>query len=303
VGGIKFTVRDGETGYLVPPDDPKALAERLAHLYKHPKLLALFRRQAIRRVNDLFTWQKVTSAVAALYEEVLAARQPRGRDEAESMAMVDRRFDAVFETLYESRRALRSPIVEAAKLMACSFGQEGKLLVCANGRGALEAQQVTSELVGRFKSPDRPGLPAIALTADQVFLARWSNENGHDHVFARQVEAFGHEGDVLLAIETAGSSVGLVRALEVARRRGLRSIVLAGGSAGDVRNLSDVAIVVPSNEPEQVQAVQRVVIHSLCEIVQERLAAGRVAATAPASAAHTLWEVPARCAGDRGDAA
>jgi len=71
VGGIKFSVRDGETGYLVPPNDPAALAERIAHLYRHPKLLALLGRQAIRRVNDLFTWDRVATGIADVYEEVV----------------------------------------------------------------------------------------------------------------------------------------------------------------------------------------------------------------------------------------
>src|SRR5205085_47125 len=76
VGGIKFSVRDGETGYLVPPEDPELLAERVAHLYQTPKLLTVFRRMAIRRANDLFTWQKVGSMVASLYEDVIRASQP-----------------------------------------------------------------------------------------------------------------------------------------------------------------------------------------------------------------------------------
>lgn len=74
VGGIKFSVRDGETGYLVPPDDPDAIAERAAHLYAHPPLLQLFRRQAVRRANDLFTWDRVTRAIADLYEDVVHDR-------------------------------------------------------------------------------------------------------------------------------------------------------------------------------------------------------------------------------------
>jgi D-inositol-3-phosphate glycosyltransferase len=82
VGGIKFSVRDGETGYLVPPDDPAALAERLAHLLRQPKLLDLFRRQAIRRANDLFTWQRTTGAIAALYEDVIRAGHPEWADAA-----------------------------------------------------------------------------------------------------------------------------------------------------------------------------------------------------------------------------
>lgn len=76
VGGIKFTVRDGETGYLVPPRDPVALANRIAHLYGHPQLMQVFRRQGVQRANDLFTWEKVGLALAAVYEDVMAAREP-----------------------------------------------------------------------------------------------------------------------------------------------------------------------------------------------------------------------------------
>src|SRR5204863_1814580 len=107
VGGIKFTVRDGETGYLVPPNDPELLAERLAHLYKHPKLLSVFGRQAIRRANDLFTWQKVTNGIAALYEEVVVANRPEEREGASAGAVIERGFDGLIETLIESRRRLR----------------------------------------------------------------------------------------------------------------------------------------------------------------------------------------------------
>lgn len=73
VGGIKFSVRDGETGYLVPPNDPTAIADRVAHLYRHPELMAVFRKQAIQRANDLFTWDTVVEAIARLYEDLLAA--------------------------------------------------------------------------------------------------------------------------------------------------------------------------------------------------------------------------------------
>lgn len=89
VGGIKFTVRDGETGYLVPPNDPAALAERIAHLYGHPQLMKVFRAQAIRRANDLFTWQAVTRALAQLYEDALARRtEAEGAPEQRAVAAI-----------------------------------------------------------------------------------------------------------------------------------------------------------------------------------------------------------------------
>jgi phosphoheptose isomerase len=273
VGGIKFTVRDGETGYLVPPNDPDALAERLAHLYRHPRLASLIRRQAIRRANDLFTWQKVASGVAALYEEVLVAGQPDRRDAAQRLGVVDRGFEDLVHTLQESRRRLRAAIVEAADAIASSLARDGKLLVCGNGGSAADAQHLAGELVGRFKAPDRPGLPAVALTADGAVLTAWANDVGFESVFARQVEALGRPGDVLLGISTSGRSRNVVRAFETARRRGLRCIALLGGDGGQVQPLADLAVTVPTSDTQRVQEVQIAVIHLLCELVEARLSA------------------------------
>ncbi len=126
VGGIKFSVRDGETGYLVPPNDPEALAERIAHLYKHPKLVGVLSRQAIRRANDLFTWQKVAGAVAALYEDVLAANQPGRMVETDRLAVVDSGFEAAIEALQETRRHGRESVLVAAENLSQCFAKGGK---------------------------------------------------------------------------------------------------------------------------------------------------------------------------------
>ena len=134
VGGIKFTVRDGENGYLVPPGNPDAIAERIAHLYRNPKLLSVLSRQAIRRANDLFTWQRVTGAVADLYEEVLSASQPERRDEMRDLALIDRGFDSAIEALQESRRRLRPKVLEAAERLSTCIARDGKILLCGRQR-------------------------------------------------------------------------------------------------------------------------------------------------------------------------
>ena len=273
VGGIKFTVRDGETGYLVPPNDADALAERIAHLYRNHKLISVLRRQAIQRVNDLFTWEKVAGAVAALYEDVLAAAQPGRPHQAEQRAIVERGFDAALKTLQESRRHLRTVILEAADAISACFAGGGRLLICGNGGSAAEAQHFAAEFVGRFKYPDRPALPAIALTADSAVLTAWSNDAGYESVFARQVDALGREGDVLIGISTSGRSWNVIRAFDAARRRGLRCIAVLGGDGGDLRHLADLSIIVPSADTQRIQEVQVLVIHLLCELVEEGLAA------------------------------
>jgi len=271
VGGIKFTVRDGETGYLVPPNNPTLLADRIAHLYEHPKLMAVFSRQAIRRANDLFTWQKAAQAMAAVYEEVGAVSQGDHVLQNDQYAVIDRGFEGVVEAFEESRRRLRPVIVEAVDALVNCFGRGGKVLVCGNGGSAADAQHFTAELVGRFKIKDRPGLPAMALCADTAFLTAWSNDVGYDNVFARQVEIFGRNGDVLLGISTSGQSRNLIQAFEAARGQGMICVGLVGGNGGDLRQLAHVPIVVPSSTTQHIQEVQIFVLHLLCELIEQRL--------------------------------
>ena len=290
VGGIKYTVRDAETGYLVPPNDPDALAERLAHLYRNPKLLGVLRRRAIARANDLFTWARVADDVAALYEGVLSESTPTGevRDAVGSAGrpagpsrIVARGFDRALATLQESRRQLQAPILRAATLIADGLAADRKLLVCGNGGSAADAQHFAAELVGHFVAPNRAGLPAICLNADTSVLTAWSNDVGFDSVFARQVEALGRAGDVLVGISTSGRSTNLVRAFEAARRQGLVRVAILGRDGGDLRPLADVAIVVPAADTQRIQEVQTLVIHLMCELVEARLLAAHGPRSAP----------------------
>ncbi len=272
VGGIKFTVRDGETGYLVPPNDPAALAERAAHLYRHPKLLAVQGRQAIRRVNDLFTWERVAAGVAAAYEEVIVSGRLARRQEAARLETVDRRFDGAIWALRESRRRLRSSVLEAAEFVTATFARDRKLLIAGNGPSAAEAQHLAAELVGRFRIDRRPGLPAIALGSDAAVTTGWAGDGGYEDALARQVEALGADGDLLVGLSTGGHCPNLVRAFEVAGRRGVRTLALVGGDGGRLSALADVAIVVPSSDSQHIQEVHTVLVHTLCQIVEEALA-------------------------------
>jgi glycosyltransferase involved in cell wall biosynthesis/phosphoheptose isomerase len=294
VGGIKYTVRDNETGYLVPPNDPDRLAERLAHLYQHPKLMNVLSRQAIERANALFTWQKVTHAVAALYEEVTAGTQTVRRDDAQQIAAIERSFDGLVEALQESRRRLRPFILDAVEVLSSCFAHGGKVLLCGNGGGSAGAQHFAAELVGRFRCLDRPGLPALVLSGDTGFLTNWGQEMPYENLFARQVEAFGREGDVLLGIDNSGRARNLIQAFKVARHRGMRCLALVGGTGGDVRQLADVPLLVPSSDPQHIQEVQTLLLNLLCDLVEERLeSAGPTLAVAEAQAA-AGWQSPRR---------
>jgi D-inositol-3-phosphate glycosyltransferase len=279
VGGIKFTVRDGETGYLVPPNDPEALAERIAHLYRHPKLVRALNAQAIRRANDLFNWGKVTGSIASLYEEVLQAADPASRDSSGHLVAVDREFDAAMDTLRETKILTRTFIAEAADYLASCLARGGNILVCGNGGSAADAQHFCAELVGRFKIEHRPGLPVISLACNQAFLTAWSNDFGYEDVFARQIEAFGRPGDVVVGISTSGHSTNIVRAFEVAANRGMGRLALLGGDGGKAAKAAEMILVVPTRDTQHVQETHMVIIHLLCGLIEERLAQSDAVAT------------------------
>ena len=290
VGGIKFTVRDGETGYLVPPNDPDALAERMAHAFRHPDLLDILRGRALRRANSRFTWASVTAALADLYEDLLTGDLPRRRTEAGRLAVVDHGFAGALEALQGARRRLGLPLVEAADLIAGCFARGGKVLACGNGGSAADAQHFAGELVGRFKAPGRRGLPVVALCADSAVLTAWSNDIGYDDAFARQVEALGRPGDVLLGISTSGRSRNVLRAFAAAREGGLHRVALLGGDGGGMRAAADVALVVPSADTQHIQEAQIVAIHILCELIEQRVASARWSAIAVPMAAENRSE-------------
>lgn len=196
-----------------------------------------------------------------------------GRPGLEAYApLIDERFRDAAEALAASRRGLTASIAEAGRLIAACLQRDGRLLLCGNGGSAADAQHFAGELVGRFKRPGRGGLFALALTADTSILTAWANDVGFEEVFARQVEAYGRPGDVLVGISTSGRSRNVVRAFELARAGGLTCIGLLGGSGGELGALSDLAIVVPSADTQHIQEVQIVVIHILCELVEAELA-------------------------------
>lgn len=272
VGGIKFSVRDGETGYLVPPKDPSALAERLGHMYRNPKLLKTLGNQAVRRAHDLFNWQRITAEIAALYEEVLLSARPSTGGAAEHLAAVDHGLDGALATLADVRRLLRASIAEAGEVLVRCLSSRGRLLICGNGGSAADAQHFAAELVGRFELPDRPALPALALTSDGAVLTAWSNDRGFEEVFARQVRAFGCPNDVLVAISTSGRSPNVIRALEAARERDMATVALLGGGGGEAAPLADVAVIVPSDNSQHVQEAHIAVIHVWCGLIERSVA-------------------------------
>jgi D-sedoheptulose 7-phosphate isomerase len=140
----------------------------------------------------------------------------------------------------------------------------GKVLACGNGGSASDAQHFVAELVGRYRD-ERPALAAVALNCDGAVLTCLANDYEYEQVFARQVEAIGRPGDLLLAISTSGRSPSVVRALGTARARGLRTAALLGRDGGDALAQAEVAVVVEEQETARIQEGHALMIHLLCE--------------------------------------
>lgn len=280
VGGIRYTVRHGETGFLIPPRDPQALADRLLYLFEHPEKAKLFGKNAIHRARVLFTWENVCESIGALYEAVIASADRRGRAASprEAGAIIARGFAEAVQAVRLSEKAMGETMAETARTIAECLMQGGKVLVCGNGGSAADAQHFASEFVGRFIHPNRRGLPVLALSADAVFLTAWSNDVGYEQVFARQVETFGRQGDLLLGISTSGRSPNLVQAFETARHMGIACVGLLGGDGGELLPLADLALVVPAGNTQRIQEVHLLVLHLICELVESHLFAHGFAA-------------------------
>ncbi len=177
---------------------------------------------------------------------------------------------AEHQRLFGQLGALSGEVQRAGTLIAGALSAGGKLLVCGNGGSAADAQHLASELTGRFIKDRRP-LAAIALTTDSSALTCIGNDYGFDDVFVRPLLGLGRAGDVLVAISTSGHSANVLRAAQAARDNGVHVVGLLGRDGGQLKALSDVAIVVPSPITARIQEAHILVIHTLCGLVEQQL--------------------------------
>ncbi|CUB08177.1 MAG: D-sedoheptulose 7-phosphate isomerase [Lysobacteraceae bacterium] len=165
---------------------------------------------------------------------------------------------------------LREQIARAVAICVEALRAGRKILFCGNGGSAADAQHWAGELVSRFYY-DRPGLPAIALTTDTSILTAIGNDYGYDYTFARQVEALGQAGDVLVAISTSGRSKNVLRALDVAEQKGIKVIGFTGASGGDMAGRCEVCFKVPSTETPRIQEGHEFIGHLLCALIESEI--------------------------------
>lgn len=188
-------------------------------------------------------------------------------------AAIRRQFAAHIELAQRVVAEQTPAIGQMAEILITCYRGGHKAIFCGNGGSAADAQHLAAELVGRYLI-DRPPLPALALHTDTSAITAIANDYSYDDIFARQAEAHLQPGDVLVALTTSGTSPNVVRAAEVARRKGCQVLGLLGRDGGTILPLCDAALVVPAQQSFLIQEVYMIVGHLLCDLVEQAIFGG-----------------------------
>ncbi len=181
----------------------------------------------------------------------------------DSSSILDQAINGSIETL-QSLKKLQPEVARAADFIADCLTKGNKLLVCGNGGSASDAAHFATELVAAY--------PAICLTGDGGLLTAAGNDYGFDEIFARQVAAFGVPGDALICLTTSGKSKNVLRALEEARSRNLKTIAFLGRDGGSTIGIADIDLLVASDSTARIQEAHQLLLHVICEAMESRLA-------------------------------
>ena len=161
-------------------------------------------------------------------------------------------------------------ILEVARVIANAFSDGKKIILFGNGGSATDASHIAAEFINRFKR-ERPGLPAIALNTDTAVLTSIANDYDYSEVFAKQLRALSHEGDIIISISTSGNSPNILKAMEVAKKKRLTTIALTGSKGEKFASKATYAFIVPSDDTPRIQEVHITLGHVICQMVEEIL--------------------------------
>ena len=160
----------------------------------------------------------------------------------------------------------------ADEIVKC-YNQKGKILICGNGGSAADSMHIATELVNMYKLPGRSAIPALALPTDTVQSTAWANDHqsSAEFAFARQVEAYAREGDILWGISTSGNAQNVYRAFERGKEIGTYNLAFTGEGGGKLKSLSDICFEIPSKDTPRIQEAHELVYHLICDLVERKL--------------------------------
>jgi D-sedoheptulose 7-phosphate isomerase len=161
-------------------------------------------------------------------------------------------------------------VLEVSKAIANTFSEGNKIILFGNGGSASDASHIAGEFVNRFKR-ERPGLPAIALNTDMAVITSIANDYDYSEIFARQLKALAAEGDMVIAITTSGNSPNILKAVDVAKKKKLKTVVFTGSKGEKLASKATYSFVVPSDNTPRIQETHITLGHVLCLMVEEIL--------------------------------
>lgn len=185
--------------------------------------------------------------------------------------MRDKIKDILLESIQIKEEILRgslSTIVEVVNIIITSIKKGGKVIIFGNGGSAADSQHIAAELVGRLRK-DRIALPAIALTTNTSILTALANDYGYESIFAKQLEGLAKKDDVVIGISTSGKAKNVIRAMNEAKKMGLKTICFTGKDSGELTKIADISIMVPSNTTTRIQEIHITLGHIICELVED----------------------------------
>lgn len=163
-------------------------------------------------------------------------------------------------------------IENTGRLLIEAIINGGKIMFCGNGGSAADAQHLAAELVIRYRgSVNRKAIPSIALTVDPSIMTAGGNDIGYDNIFAREVEAYGKDNDILVGITTSGNSPNVLKAVLQAKSMGIKTIGLLGGSGGTIINECDASVLIPSKVTARIQESHIMTGHIWCDMIERAL--------------------------------
>jgi len=181
---------------------------------------------------------------------------------------ITKEFQAHLETINSVINTMEDKLVEASNLAVKTLKAGNKILLCGNGGSAADAQHIAAELTGRYKT-ERRGLPGIALTTDTSALTAIGNDYGYERIFDRQIEALANKGDLIIGISTSGNSKNILSALKLAKVLGCNTLGFSGKNGGEMNEVCDVNLIVPSDDTPRIQEMHILFGHTICQIIDD----------------------------------
>lgn len=218
------------------------------------------------------TWEAMAEQTAQLYERILASRPASAIIKSRPMLVKSMLSEA--SALFQlTADTLCSDVAEAAQALSESIKKGAKILVCGHGDSSAGVQHFVSQLLGRFNRDTNCPCVALSLNGDPALLSAWANGEGGDDIFARQIDILGNGGDILVSFGADGPSMAVTNALKHARAREMLCVNFLGANGGQLANLGHYNLIVPSSDPARVSEMHVHLIHSVCELVAQDLAA------------------------------